>query len=45
MNVKSERGPGTALSLTAEDVRELEAVGSTVVGERYPEGGMRAVNR
>ena len=40
-----ENAAAVALSLTAEDVRELEAVAGTVAGERYPEGGMRAVNR
>ena len=40
-----ENAAAVALSLTTEDVRELEAVAGTVAGERYPEGGMRAVNR
>ena len=40
-----ENAAAVAVSLTAEDVRELEAVAGTVAGERYPEGGMRAVNR
>jgi aryl-alcohol dehydrogenase-like predicted oxidoreductase len=40
-----ENAAAVALTLTAEDVSELEAVASTVAGERYPEGGMRAVNR
>jgi aryl-alcohol dehydrogenase-like predicted oxidoreductase len=40
-----ENAAAVALSLTAEDVRDLDAVADTVAGERYPEGGMRAVNR
>ena len=40
-----ENAAAVALSLTAEDVRDLDAVAETVAGERYPEGGMRAVNR
>jgi aryl-alcohol dehydrogenase-like predicted oxidoreductase len=40
-----ENAAAVARSLTAEDVRDLDAVADTVAGERYPEGGMRAVNR
>jgi aryl-alcohol dehydrogenase-like predicted oxidoreductase len=40
-----ENAGAVALTLTAEEVRDLEAVAVTVAGERYPEGGMRAVNR
>jgi aryl-alcohol dehydrogenase-like predicted oxidoreductase len=40
-----ENSAAVALSLTADDVRDLDAVADTVAGERYPEGGMRAVNR
>jgi aryl-alcohol dehydrogenase-like predicted oxidoreductase len=40
-----ENAAAVALSLTADDVRDLDAVADTVAGERYPEGGMRAVNR
>jgi aryl-alcohol dehydrogenase-like predicted oxidoreductase len=40
-----ENAAAVALTLTAEEVRDLEAVAVTVAGERYPEGGMRAVNR
>ena len=31
--------------LTAADVASLDAIAPAVAGERYPEGGMRAVNR
>ena len=31
--------------LTPEDIASLEALAPTVAGERYPEGGMKAVNR
>jgi aryl-alcohol dehydrogenase-like predicted oxidoreductase len=40
-----ENAAAVALSLTADEVRDLDAVADTVAGERYPEGGMRAVNR
>jgi aryl-alcohol dehydrogenase-like predicted oxidoreductase len=40
-----ENAAAVSLTLTAEEVRDLEAVAVTVAGERYPEGGMRAVNR
>ena len=33
------------VQLTAEDIASLEALAPTVAGERYPEGGMKAVNR
>ena len=35
----------TRLTLTAEDIRSLDALAPGVAGERYAEGGMRAVNR
>jgi aryl-alcohol dehydrogenase-like predicted oxidoreductase len=31
--------------LTAEDIASLDAIAPAVAGDRYPEGGMRAVNR
>jgi aryl-alcohol dehydrogenase-like predicted oxidoreductase len=40
-----ENAAAVSLTLTTEEVRDLEAVAVTVAGERYPEGGMRAVNR
>jgi aryl-alcohol dehydrogenase-like predicted oxidoreductase len=40
-----ENAAAAALRLTPDDVARLDAVGSRVAGERYPEGGMRAVNR
>jgi len=33
------------VQLTAEDIASLEALAPSVAGERYPEGGMRAVNK
>ncbi len=40
-----ENAGATSVKLSAEDVRSLDALAPTVAGERYPEGGMRAVNR
>jgi len=40
-----ENAGATRVVLTAEDIRALDALAPTVAGERYPEGGMRAVNR
>jgi aryl-alcohol dehydrogenase-like predicted oxidoreductase len=40
-----ENAGATRVNLTAEDIRALDALAPTVAGERYPEGGMRAVNR
>jgi aryl-alcohol dehydrogenase-like predicted oxidoreductase len=40
-----ENAAAVRVSLTADDVRSLDAIAPTVAGERYPEGGMRAVNR
>ena len=40
-----ENARAAAITLTAEEIRELDAIGPTVAGERYAEGGMRAVNR
>ena len=40
-----ENAGATRVILTAEDIRALDALAPTVAGERYPEGGMRAVNR
>ncbi len=33
------------VQLTAEDIASLDAMAPAVAGDRYPEGGMRAVNR
>jgi aryl-alcohol dehydrogenase-like predicted oxidoreductase len=33
------------ITLTPGDIAALDAVGAVVAGERYPEGGMRTVNR
>ena len=33
------------VSLTAEELATLDALAPTVAGDRYPEGGMRLVNR
>ena len=40
-----ENAGATRVTLSAEDIRALDALAPTVAGERYPEGGMRAVNR
>ena len=40
-----ENAGATRVTLSAEDIRVLDALAPTVAGERYPEGGMRAVNR
>jgi aryl-alcohol dehydrogenase-like predicted oxidoreductase len=40
-----ENAGATRVMLTAEDIRALDALAPTVAGERYAEGGMRAVNR
>jgi aryl-alcohol dehydrogenase-like predicted oxidoreductase len=40
-----ENAGATSVTLSADDIRSLDALAPTVAGERYPEGGMRAVNR
>ena len=40
-----ENAAAARITLTKEDVQSLESIAPTVAGERYPEGGMRAVNR
>jgi aryl-alcohol dehydrogenase-like predicted oxidoreductase len=40
-----ENAAAVRLNLTREEAATLEAIGSAVAGQRYPEGGMRAVNR
>jgi aryl-alcohol dehydrogenase-like predicted oxidoreductase len=40
-----ENAAAVAISLSSEEMRALEAVGGTVAGQRYTEGGMRVVNR
>jgi aryl-alcohol dehydrogenase-like predicted oxidoreductase len=40
-----ENAAAVAIALTPEEQAELDAVGRLVAGQRYPEGGMRAVNR
>jgi aryl-alcohol dehydrogenase-like predicted oxidoreductase len=40
-----ENAGATRVTLTREDIRALDALAPTVAGERYAEGGMRAVNR
>ena len=40
-----ENAGATSVKLSADDIRSLDALAPTVAGERYPEGGMRAVNR
>jgi aryl-alcohol dehydrogenase-like predicted oxidoreductase len=40
-----ENAAAVDITLSAEESAALDTVGLTVAGERYPEGGMRAVNR
>ena len=40
-----ENAAATAITLSPGDIATLDAVGGAVAGERYPEGGMRTVNR
>ncbi len=40
-----ENAGATSVTLSADDIRSLDALAPTVAGERYPVGGMRAVNR
>ena len=40
-----ENAAAVAIALSSEEMRALAAVGGTVAGQRYTEGGMRVVNR
>jgi diketogulonate reductase-like aldo/keto reductase len=40
-----ENAAAAGVELTAADVAALDALGPKVAGDRYTEGGMRAVNR
>jgi aryl-alcohol dehydrogenase-like predicted oxidoreductase len=40
-----ENAGATNVHLSADDIRSLDALAPTVAGQRYAEGGMRAVNR
>jgi aryl-alcohol dehydrogenase-like predicted oxidoreductase len=40
-----ETGAAVKVSLSADELASLDAIAPAVAGERYPEGGMRAVNR
>jgi len=40
-----ENAGAVDLVLSPQEIAELDAVGADVAGERYPEGGMRTVNR
>ncbi len=40
-----ENAGAASVKLSADDLRSLDALAPTVAGERYTEGGMRAVNR
>jgi len=40
-----ENAAAARITLSVDEMRELDTVGSMVAGERYPEGGMRTVNR
>ena len=41
----AENAGAVDVHLTAEDIASLDALAPAVAGDRYPEGGMRAVNR
>jgi aryl-alcohol dehydrogenase-like predicted oxidoreductase len=41
----AENAGALDIHLTAADISSLDAIAPAVAGERYPEGGMRAVNR
>jgi aryl-alcohol dehydrogenase-like predicted oxidoreductase len=40
-----ENAAAAQIELSPDEIAQLDAVGQTVAGERYPEAGMRAVNR
>jgi aryl-alcohol dehydrogenase-like predicted oxidoreductase len=40
-----ENAAAATMTLSSEEIAALEEVGASVAGQRYPEGGMRAVNR
>ena len=40
-----ENTAAASITLTPEEIEALDAIGPAVAGDRYPEGGMRAVNR
>ena len=40
-----ENAGAVRVQLSREDLAALDAIAPSVAGERYPEGGMRAVNR
>lgn len=40
-----ENAAAAVIALAPDDMAELEALGQSVAGERYTEGGMRAINR
>ena len=45
LNASKRTRPPTSITLTPADLAALDSVGDTVAGERYPEGGMRTINR
>ena len=40
-----ENAAAAAITLSADEIAALDAVGAAVAGDRYPEGGMRTINR
>jgi aryl-alcohol dehydrogenase-like predicted oxidoreductase len=40
-----ENAGATRITLSREEIAELDGVAATVAGERYPAGGMRTINR
>jgi hypothetical protein len=40
-----ENVAAAAITLSADEISALDAVGAVVAGDRYPEGGMRTLNR
>ncbi|HEU4936680.1 MAG TPA: aldo/keto reductase [Vicinamibacterales bacterium] len=40
-----ENAAGVSITLAADELEALDTVGAAVAGNRYPEGGMRTINR
>src|SRR6476659_1390337 len=40
-----ENAASATIALTPDEIASLDAVGSAVAGDRYPEGGMKTINR
>ena len=40
-----ENAAATSITLSADELQVLDAVGAAVAGNRYPDGGMKTINR